>query len=222
MKSKPTIKQNKKNKLTKTTILWSLFLLVIVVSLGFYMFQYNIGPFKGDKIGGLQDNHLRTLSSTGEPHTLPFDFYGEYELNYEGKGVELYLDYYEAGSKTDSQLLTSISTEGQFNFGGLLFWGVTPAREEDPSEFEDIFAKMNLSFSQSSTRTAMDFFPQTNEGAYAYVTPSDGSKVLTKDKPLMLLSYTSDGSTYSTYEDFFNGDTPKNNDTFLLLYLLPI
>ncbi|MFC6464790.1 hypothetical protein ACFP65_07400 [Marinilactibacillus sp. GCM10026970] len=81
---------------------------------------------------------------------------------------------------------------------------------------------MSLSFGQSSTRTALDFFPQTNEGAYAYITPSDGSKLLTKNKPLMLLSYTSDGSAYSTYEDFFNGDTPKNKDIFFLIYLLPI
>ncbi|MFC6464789.1 hypothetical protein ACFP65_07395 [Marinilactibacillus sp. GCM10026970] len=122
MKSKPTIKQNNKIKLSKGITLWSLFLLVIAILVGFYAFQYNIGPFKGDKVGGLQDNHLRTISSTSNPHTLSFDFYGEHELNYEGKGVELYLDYYEGVSKTDSQLLTSISTEGQYNFSGLLFW----------------------------------------------------------------------------------------------------
>ncbi|WP_208560282.1 hypothetical protein [Marinilactibacillus kalidii] len=211
----------KKHTFTKRSLLWSIVSLVAILAVGIYFSKYNIGPFAGEKISGLQDNHIRLVSNESGMNQLTYDYYGEYELNYEGNGIELYLDYYNHGKKESNQLLTSVTTEGSQDFSGPLLWGLTPAKEDEDTEFEDVYAKMTLSSASSSSRNRFYLLPKTNTGIFSTFTPDNSNDSLIKDKPVILWSYMEDGSVYPTSADYFNGEKPKTDKIFAVLYFIP-
>lgn len=103
------IKKSKRKKRLQNIFSPLLVTVLLLVTCGTLLLNYfNLGPFTGDKITGIPDNHLRLNSTNSAFNQLLFDNSNEYQLNYNGHQVELWLDYYQYGERVKTEQIGPI------------------------------------------------------------------------------------------------------------------
>lgn len=151
-----------------------LFVLFLTLFLGgFFILNYfNLGPFTGNQTAGIPDNHLRLNPTDISISQLIFDTAATYQLNYTGKNVELWLEYYQDGEKkAEKQLGPIFSTEDaekKRNFSGSLAYGVNDLSQFD--EKEDIFLTYTMLINGASGKEVIHLseYGFTNRNSLAW------------------------------------------------------
>lgn len=101
-------------KIKHKRFFWTFLSIVLLAAIGILLsWYYNLGSFAEEEVSGLPDQHIR-ISETKQstPSSLLFSDYESYEMNYEGRSVELRLDYYEFENKTASIDFAGLSSSG--------------------------------------------------------------------------------------------------------------
>lgn len=116
-----------RNRQTKKILLIYTATLLILGSIGlFFMSEYNYGFFKGEKVSGVQDNRMHSITQTSDVGSLLFDTVGEIQINTKVEHFTVYLDIYDHGELVSSNETFSVigEEEGTFQLSGSLMYGI--------------------------------------------------------------------------------------------------
>lgn len=103
-------------------------ILVVGVAMA-YMWQYNLGPFRGGAVAGVRNGHIRV--DHGFDHfrmdhvNLLLPYRGGVSYNFYGQGVMVYIAYFERDELVLHERVGGISTGEPYRFSGSMIWGVT-------------------------------------------------------------------------------------------------
>lgn len=225
------IKQSKRKKrllnIFSPLIVTFLFLLITGT---LFLNYFNLGPFTGDKIAGVPDNHLRLVSNDSVFNKLIFNSSTAYQYNYYGNRVELWLEHYQNGKKIDEIQIGPISSPGSpsenHEIVGSLALGLNNQLLDRESQTLSYYLEFNGA-SGSQVLDLKDYGIAGNSGiAYSHGIPelpnlqsfySKNSYKIQKDTPYDLLILRDDGKGYmSTKREEQFKDVPNGIAIYLI------
>jgi|GEM_PF-456353 len=119
-------------KNTRRTIVIAVLSLFVLIGLpgGLYLNYYNYGPFRGEKIAGVPDNHLVQVENQMDLSRLLFDFGSQLKFNTQAQAMTVYFDHYHKGEKTTHKLIASLMTDTKSNYNGYLTIGISKGEKK--------------------------------------------------------------------------------------------
>ena len=195
-----------------------------------FLNYFNLGPFTGDKIAGVPDNHLRLVSNDSVFNKLIFSSSNAYQFNYYGERVELWLEHYQNGKKIAEQQIGPTSSSGSsfknHEIVGSLALGLNNQLLDQESKTLSYYLEFNGA-SGSQVLDLKDYgIAETSFLAYSYgiheildfqSSYSKNSYKIEKDMPYDLLILRDDGTLYtSTKREEQFKDVPNGIAIYLI------
>ena len=224
------IKQSKRKKrllnIFSPLIVTFLFLLITGT---LFLNYFNLGPFTGDKIAGVPDNHLRMEQTTSPFNKLLFDNSNAYQFNYYGTRVELWLAHYQNGQKMKETQIGPIivhdSPTEKHQIAGSLAYGLNQKSEKEQDNAAlSFYFEMNGASTSDKINLADYAFEDITGYSFGIRGATDSqtiysknSHTITKDVTYDLITLISEGPFYQTTE---RKEQFKDNPNGLVLYLV--
>lgn len=134
---KQLIKKSKRQRNLKTVLISVLTLVVSIVVMTVPLaIYYNLGPFQGQKIPGLPNNHLKMESPILGVSDLLFAESGSYQFNARGKEVVAILDYYQKDTLINREILGRVNLLEKQQLAGSFVYGMVATEPFTPSELK--------------------------------------------------------------------------------------
>lgn len=207
-------------KIKHKRFFWIFLSIVLLAAIGILLsWYYNLGSFAEKEVSGLSDQHIR-ISETKQstPSSLLFSDYESYEMNYEGRAVELRLDYYEFENKTASIEFAGLSSSGKSDYNGLITWGILPDDSVD-SDFGTLKAEFLLSGKgTSNTENLTDLFSSFTHSMTMY-SEIEGPTEISSGESIPLRIWSSNGVSFTNFEDYLKPENMTNQEELAVLYL---
>lgn len=205
---------HKRNKKISVLIVFLLFIL----GLSSYMWYMNYGPFQGDRVAGVPDGHINTLDNQMELAPLIFSAHGGYAFNFHGKGIAVYLAYYERDVRKKHERVMGIQQTEEAAMNGTLHWGVT--FEGDPSQLKEL--RVNLRTTNGAQSTNSYDLSQLNfesESGFSSVMNAFSDGRIESERRYALQTWQTSG-TVRADNDVFHEEVLKESAQTVILYLV--
>ncbi len=210
-------------KNTRRTIVIAVLSLFVLIGLpgGLYLNYYNYGPFRGEKIAGVPDNHLVQVENQMDLSRLLFDFGSQLKFNTQAQAMTVYFDHYHKGEKTTHKLIASLMTDTKSNYNGYLTIGISKGEKK-------LLVNLSSNGGASETTTDLTAFQYISlgedkdlPGGAIYHIEEDPLEIKKNvEIPLIYIAQGGDLKLYDVMENNLSEENLKSIEKVYYIYLI--
>lgn len=200
-------KNNRKHILTVLLML----ILFVGAPLTLYLRHYNYGPFQGNKVAGVPDNHLVQSENDNGLSSLLFDYGSHLTFNTNTTSMTVYIDTYHFGERVGHDLAASMEYTKDNAMNGYLNFGIPKGEGKLYTELfsNGAMSSTVLDLTQYDYPTADEEFPLPFGGVLSI----ENDQIEIQKKQDIPLLYLANGNDLKIYEDFENNIAQDNLQT---------
>lgn len=209
--------RRKNNRKIMFTIIFSL-ILFIGVPLTWYLRYYNYGPFQGDKMAGVPDNHLIQSENDNGLSSLLFDYGSHLMFNTHATSITVFVDTYHFGDRVGHDSAASLTYEKDVDLSGYMNIGFPKGEGKLLTEIFSKGAK-----SSAITDLTQYGYPTEDEEAspsFGGVISIENNQVKIQKKQEIPLFYLASGDALKIYDDFKLNIAQENLKTLDLVFYI--
>lgn len=190
-------------------------LLMLVLFVGapltLYLRYYNYGPFQGNKVAGVPDNHLVQSENDTGLGSLLFDYGSHLTFNTKATSLTVYIDTYHFGERVGHDLAASMEYTKDNEMNGYFNFGI-------PKGEGKLYAELFSNGAMSSTITDLTQYdyPTTDEKSplpFGGVLSIENNQVEIQKKKEIPLLYLASGDDLKIYADLKHNMAQENLKT---------
>lgn len=208
-----------RNKQRKKLIGLYIVTLIIFVGAGIsLMYDYNYGPFQGDKIAGVRDNSIKSVrADAAGVAALMFQQSGEFRFNVEAEEFTLYLDYYQKDELIKSDVVFGVSNDERFGIYGNLLLGITSGDSQLLTRYNG--GTYGGVYSSGAPITLSDYH-KSESGLSSFLIPYDNSQKIQLGEKYYLYYANTAGKLYTDIDQHLTPEALRQTDETIVVYMI--
>lgn len=209
-----------RNKQRKKLIGLYIVTLIIFVGAGIsLMYDYNYGPFQGDKIAGVRDNSIKSVrADAAGVAALLFQQSGEFRFNVEAEEFTLYLDYYQKDELIKSDVVFGVSNDERFGIYGNLLLGITSGDSKLLTRYNG--GTYGGVYSSGVPITLSDYQESELSINASFLVPYDNSQKIQLGEEYILYFANSSGGFYEDVNQNLTPEALRQTDETIVVYMI--
>ncbi len=209
--------RNTANRFRNKKLPMFLALLLVILGISTYLWYMNYGPFQGEKVAGVPDGHIKIIDEPMGVASLLFSAHGSYAFNFQGKGVAVYLAYYEKDVRIKHERVSGFQQTEDGPLNGTLQWGIT--FEQDAGQLEELRVSIRASGSQATNSYDMSQLNFNTENGFSSVMNLFSNGRIEKGDRYVLQTWQTSGMVRAD-NDVFHEEVLRESEQTIILYMV--